>query len=407
MAAPCASWIYTDPTWPNIVDSTNGKDGTRWNRDLGLAFKQYVDELTGIYYGLPSPANIAKEIEAARGNKDCLDERLDIAMDEDGNLKLPASVATKEQVADLIGENLMGNDLLLANPDGDAAAPGFWTSQGVVTWSMGYASGFGQATVVGGGASALVYQELIPATMIARARLLLKHATGIGFGVSAGTAGSGVRAFVSDGTVTNYSDVHGAGGSEEWLEVEPVPITASSQYLRVGLEIPAGVTVTFYAPMASIGPVAPGGWKPGRHRQVIVPFNLVGNSLAAYAGTNKHLFGAPGDGILESLWMGASTAMPAAHDATFTLSRYNGATWDIVADIALLATQQFQYEDANSIANQLKVAFAPRTGLNQRCRMFSWSLASNGAGPHASDIFVASRWKVWERPLYTFFDSGL
>lgn len=407
MAVPCASWIYTDPSWPNIVDSTNGKDGTRWNRALGLDIKQYVDELAGVYYGLPSPANIAKEIEAARGNADCLDERLDVAMDEDGNLKLPSTVATKAQVADLIGENLMGNDMLLANPDGDAAAPGFWTAQGTVTWSIAYASGFGQATVVGGGATATVFQELIPVAMITRARLLLRHAIGIAFGASVTTNSSGVRAFVTDGTVTKYSDVHAAGGSEEWLEVEPVQINAASQYLRVGLEIPAGATVSFFAPMASIGPIAPGGWKPGRHRQVIVPMNLVGTALAAYAGANKHLFAAPGDGILESLWMGGSTAMPAAMGAKFELSRFNGATWDVVGDVELAATQQFVYEDCNAIANQLKVCFAPRTGLNQRARLFSWSLTTTGAGPYASDIFVAARFKVWERPLYTFFDSGL
>jgi len=391
-----------------VVDSTTGRDGTRFNRAFFLSIQEYIDQLTGVYYGLPSPANIAEEIEAARGNRDCLDERLDVAMDEDGELKIPATVATKEDVAGLIGENLCGNDLLMANPEGDAAAPGFWTNTGVLgSWSTAYASGFGQTTVVGGGAAATVYLELIPASMIARARLLLAHADGIGFGVSVQTNDAGVRVFVTDGTVTEYSDVHSAGGSEEWLEADPVPINAASQYLWVGIEVPAGKTLTYWAPMASIGPAAPKGWKPGRHRQVIVPFSLVGNDLAAYVGAEKFQFAAPGDGILESIWMGASSAMPAAHDATWTLSRYDGAAWEVVTTITLAATQQYQYADCNALDNELKVCFAPRTGLNQRCRLFAFGLSESGAGPHASDIFVGTRWKIWERPLYTLLDSGL
>lgn len=404
----CPSWIYSDPTWPNVVDSTTGRDGTRFNRAFFLTIQQYIDELTGIYYGLPSPANVAKEIEAARGNKDCLDDRLDVAMDEDGNLKLPSTVATKEDVASLVGENLMGNDLLLANPSGDSSAPGFWTNTGILSsWTIAYASGFGKVTVVGGGAPATVYSELIPASMIARARLLLSHADGIGFGLSVETNDSGVRAFVTDGVVTEYSDVHGAGGSEEWLKCDPVPINASSSYLRVGVEIPAGATVAFYAPMASIGPVAPKGWKPGRHRQVIVPFQIVGNDLSAYEGDGKFQFAAPGDGILEAIWMGAGNAMPSSHSATWTLKRYNGATWDSVTTIELAETQQYQYADCNGIGPALRTCFAPRTGLAQSCRLFSLGLSSTGAGPHATDIFVGTRWKVWERPLYTFLDSGL
>ena len=348
----CPSWIYSDPSWVDIVDSTNGRDGTRWNRALGLEIQTYIDKLTGVYYGLPSPANVAKEIEAARGNADCLDDRLDIAMDEDGNLKIPSTVATKQDVASLIGENLMGNDMLRANPDGDAAAPGFWTNTGILSsWSNTYTDGFGKTTVVGGGAAATVYQELIPASMIARARLLFAHADGIGFGVSVVTSQSGVRAFVTDGTVTKYSANHPAGGSEDWLEADPVPINASSSYLRVGIEIPAGATVAFYAPMASIGPVAPKGWKPGRCRQVIVPFQIVGNVLTNYLGATKFQFAAPGDGILESMWMGSSVAMPAAMTATWTLSRWNGAAFDTIDTIALLAGQQYRYQEENAITN--------------------------------------------------------
>lgn len=405
--APCPSWIYSNPAWVDVVDSTTGRDGTRFNRAFFLSIQTYIDQLTGVYYGLPSPANLAKEIEASRGNADCLDDRLDVAMDEDGNLKLPDTVATKEDVASLIGENLVGNDLLMANPDGDALQPGFWTNTGIIaSWANSYTDGFGKTTVVGGGSSATVYTELIPPSMIARARLLLAHADGIGFGVSVVTSVSGVRSFVTDGTVTKYSSNHSAGGSEEWLKADPVPINASSSYLRVGIEIPAGATVAFYAPMASIGPTSPKGWKPGRHRQVIVPFQIVGNVLTNYLGTTKFQFAAPGDGILEALWMGASSAMPASNDATWTLSRWNGSSWDTVDTVALLATQQYQYLDS-AAAHQLRVCFAPRGALNTRCRLFAFGLSKNGTGPHASDIFVAARFKVWERPLYTLFDSGL
>jgi hypothetical protein len=403
----CPSWTHSDPAWPNIIDSTNGRDGTRWNRALGLSIQQYIDKLTGIYYGLPSPANLAEEIAAARGDMACLDTRLDVAMDESGNLKIPATVATKDDIAGLLGENLMGNDLLMISNQGDAAAPQFWTASAPGTWAITYVSGFGSAQFVAGGAPVSLYQDLVPASMMVRARLLFAGGSGVGFGIWVQTNSSGVRAYVSDGLVTEFSDIHSGSGSAEWLKVAPVGFQASSTYMRVGLEVPAGATISFFAPFAGLGPSAPKGWKPARSRQVIQPFSLVGNATAPYVGATKFQFGAPGDGILESLWMGSSVGVPAAHDATFTLSRWNGAGFDVVDTIQLLATQQYQYKDCNAIANQLKVASAPRTVLNGRCNLFAWGLAVTGVDPNASDLFVAARFKVWERPLYAFFDSGL
>ena len=403
----CPAWVHADPAWPNIVDSTNGRDGTRWNRALGLSIQEYIDQLTGIFYGLPSPANIAEEMAAARGNLDCLDERLDQAMDEDGNVRLPPTVATKDDIAGLLGENLMGNDLLVISNQGDAAAPQFWVASAPGTWAISYVNGFGVVSFTAAGAPVTLYQELVPASMIARARLLFATAAGIGYGVNVTTANSGVRGYVTDGIVTNFSAIHTGGASAEWLKVDPVPITPSSLHLRVGIEVPAAATISFYAPFAGIGPSAPRSWKPARARQVIVPFQLVGNATTAYTGVTKFQFGAPGDGILESLWMGSSVGMPAVHDATFTVSRWNGASFDTVDSIQLLATQQYQYKDCNAIANQLKVISAPRTALNLRCVLWSFGLAVTGADPSASDMFVGARFKVWERPLYAFFDSGL
>jgi hypothetical protein len=403
----CPSWIHADPAWPNVVDSTNGRDGTRWNRALGLSMQQYIDELTGIFYGLPSPANIAEEIAALRGNKDCATDRFDGIVDPDGNLILPSTVATKDDVAGLIGENLMGNDLFLINDQGDAAAPLFWVASAPGTWSISYTNGFGVVTFTAAGAPVVLYQELVPNSMIARARLLFATSDGIGFGMAVQTTFSGVRVFASDGTVTENSPLHSASGSAEWLKADPVPFTASSIQFRVGIEVPAGATVSFFGPFAAIGPAAPKAWKPARSRQVIVPFAAVGNNLAAYAGATKFHFAAPGDGILESIWMGAGNGMPAAHDATWTISRYNGASFDTVDTIDLLATQQYKYKDENAVANQLRVAKAPRTGLNQRCVLWCFGLAHTGAAPNATDIFLGARFKVWERPLYSFFDSGL
>lgn len=405
----CPSWTHADPAWPNIVDSTNGRDGTRWNRALGLSIQQYIDQLTGIYYGLPSPANIAEEIAAARGDTDCLDDRLDKGMTESGDLKIPSTVATKDDIAGLIGENLIGNDLLLINNQGDAAAPQFWTASAPGTWAINYVQGFGTASFTAGGAPVQIVQALVPSSMITRARLLFAslNPTGVGFGVYVQTTSSGVRAFVSDGLVTRFSDIHTGSGSAEWLKVEPVPFSASSTFMHVGLEIPGGAAAAFYAPFAGIGPSAPKGWKPARARQVIVPFQIVGTGTTNYVGATKFQFGAPGDGILETLWMGSSVGMPAAHDATWTLSRWTGSAWETVDTIQLLATGQYAYKDCNLVANQLKVCSAPRTALNLRCTLWAWGLAVTGADPSASDMFVAARFKVWERPLYAFFDSGL
>lgn len=403
----CPSWVHTNPSWPNIVDSTNGRDGTRWNRALGLAMQQYVDELTGVYYGLPSPANIAEEIAAARGNRDCLDERLDVAMDEDGNLKIPPTVATKEDIAGLAGENLIGNDLFVCNPQGDAAAPLFWTSDIAGTWSISYANGFGKVTFTAGGAATFVYTDIVPASMIPRAKLLLKHADGIGFGMSVETNATGVRCAVTDGVEISYSDVHGAGGSEEWLETDGVvAVSPSSLYVRAGVQVPAGATVSFYAPMANIGPKPPKSWKPARTRQLVQTYALVGNDTSAYVGDGRFQFAGPGDGFIESLWMGASTAMPTGKNATWTLKRYNGSTWDVVDTIALLEGQQYQYKDL-AVAEELRVVTQPRGTIASRCMLFAWGLAVTGASPHAQDIFVAARIRAWERPLYSFFDPTL
>jgi hypothetical protein len=370
--------------------------------------QQYVDELTGVYYGLPSPANIAEEVAAARGNRDCLDQRLDVAMDEDGNLKIPPSVATKEDIAGLAGENLIGNDMFLCNPGGDSSPPLFWSADvGGGTWAITYSNGFGKVTFTAGGSATFVYQDIVPAAMIPRAKLLLSHADGIGFGMSVETNATGVRCAITDGVDISYSDVHGAGGSEEWLEVANViPISPSSNYIRAGVQVPAGATVSFFAPMANIGPKPPKSWKPARTRQLVQTYSIVGDATTAYVGDGRFQFAGPGDGIIESLWVGASTAMPTAHDATWTLKRYNGSTWDVIDTIALLAGQQYQYKDV-TVAEELRVVTQPRDGIASRCMLFAWGLAVTGADPSAKDMFVAARIRVWERPLYSFFDPGL
>ncbi|GAF86442.1 unnamed protein product, partial [marine sediment metagenome] len=274
---------------------------------LALAIQQYIDEMAGTFYGLPSPANIAEEIAAARGNQDCLTDRLDNAMDPDGEVILPPGTATLEELGTLGAQNYMLNDTLLINPGGENLAPYPWQEDIAVTWLISYnpEQTLGSANVTTGGSTTQIYVELIEAADIATAFLALGNAPGFGFGAFlTATLVAQVRPFIDDGDSILYGPYHQGGGTREWIKVPTVkPITAASQYLRAGFEIVGGGNIDFDLPMVNLTAAPPSNWRPTPYREVIVPFNTAGTALDNFVGINTptYIFMAPGTGVCEML----------------------------------------------------------------------------------------------------------
>jgi hypothetical protein len=409
----CDSWIHPNPTWPDIVDSTTGRDGTRWDRALGLAIQQYIDQMAGPFYGLPTPANIAEEIAAARGNQDCLDDRLDNGLTEEGFVKLPPEAATVEQLGSISGRNLLLNDTLIVNPGGESEAPYPWQTDGTITWSITYDASetLGKVSVTNvGGATAQVYYEVIPASEITQAFLALDRAPGLGFAsyITCGPVAN-VRPFIDDGDSILYGEYHPGGGTREWIKSEGVkPITALSQYFRVGFEVIAGATFDFELPMANIGPVPPEHWRGTPYREVIVPFNTVGTNLNEYIGVQQptFFFMAPGCGVLELIACGAAEAVVGPDEILWTLQRWNGAAWEVVDTIGLNDTEQLQSKAPAVPEHKLLTAIPPRIDLSVEGCLFAYQLElPAGSTPWAEAAFVTTRWRVSDSPAALLYQE--
>ena len=198
------------------------------------------------------------------------------------------------------------------------------------------------------------------------------------------------------------------GGTRQWLTVPGVkPLTAASQYLRVGFELVGAGNIDFQLPMVNLGPAAPIHWRPTPYREVIVPFNTVGTALDNFVGTATptYIFMAPGTGVCEMLACGAAEPVAANNAIDWTMHRWDGAAWIVVDTIGLAPTQQIESKPMAAATHELITAISPHIDLEERGRMFAYSLVVTGTTPWAEAAFVSSRWRVWDSPLAALYSA--
>jgi hypothetical protein len=115
--------------WPPVVDSdgTPGS-GTVFNKAFYDSIRDAIlDEVFDPANPTTKVKNLIAEMAAARGSKASLDERFDIAHNEDGTLKAIAGVVSNDTLARALPLNYLANGDLLIWPNGDTAAPAYMT----------------------------------------------------------------------------------------------------------------------------------------------------------------------------------------------------------------------------------------------------------------------------------------
>jgi len=118
--------------WPDLVDDDGSLTlGTEVDKAVFDAIKASIE---ADMYSTTNPTvtaeNIIDEVVQARGSKASLDERLDIALNNDGTLKSQATLVTATDAGTLPQGNTVVNDIFLIWAAGDAAAATGWTLAG-------------------------------------------------------------------------------------------------------------------------------------------------------------------------------------------------------------------------------------------------------------------------------------
>jgi hypothetical protein len=219
--------------WPAYTDDTGAKtDGTIINAALLDAMKDAIeDEIVSATNPSVSPNTIIDEIVAARGSKADLDERLDVAINDDGTLKDVAGQASESQVSAQIGaRNLIRNHDLARWSRGNALAPDHFVLSGAGAAVARAGAGESDTTHMeaglytvkvtsGGGAAAKLTATPVSAADVTLADEWQGRTIQLSALVQAG-AGSTARLIVDDGVGTTASDYHTGGGTPEFLTVE-------------------------------------------------------------------------------------------------------------------------------------------------------------------------------------------
>ena len=214
-----------------VNDSGTGRDGTRINEAWYDALIAVIDDLIHSTTNTTvTPADIIDEVVDARGSQSTLDDRWDEEHEEDGTHKAVVT-STVVSTADFLGGigavNLPGNDDFLIWPEGDSAAPAFYTLAGTGAVVARAGTGLGDSTrkigdlcakLTRGTTDLTLTQTLLSGTAYTRADFIEGLYACGGAWVKSSTANA-ARVAVYDGAGYTYSSYHTGGGSWEWLPV--------------------------------------------------------------------------------------------------------------------------------------------------------------------------------------------
>jgi hypothetical protein len=192
------------------------------------------------------PKATTDEVVAARGSKASLDARLDVALEENGELKSQASLVTGTQFTSALGSrNVALNGDLEDWALGAALAPDDWTLTGVAATIARTGAGEADTFTFGSGTYAAkitrvgndvdLHQVVVAAADIANYADMRSQKFSVGMNGKTSVA-SHLRIVVDDGVTQTASSYHTGGGTAEWLSVTH-PISASATKLHVIVEV--------------------------------------------------------------------------------------------------------------------------------------------------------------------------
>jgi len=266
-------------TWPTVTDDDGSLIlGTVFNKALTDAIRTSIEaDLISVANPTVTAENVIDEVVTARGSKASLDDRLDVALNDDGTLKTAVSLVTATQAASIIGQpNLGRNDDMSNWPSGVSAAPAGYVLSGGGAAVAKAGTGLGDTTNVGAGKycakltygaatailtqSVLTSQELTDFTKLLGRTvtfgILCKTSTASqasivfddGVGTTRGGSSGNATYHSGNGTVQWIYGTHTISGSASKLEVSLQVATAGSAYFGGLLVIVSDIAVTQHTP---------------------------------------------------------------------------------------------------------------------------------------------------------------
>jgi hypothetical protein len=361
--------------WPAYTDDTGAKtDGTIINAALLDAMKDAIeDEIVSATNPSVSPNTIIDEIVAARGSKADLDERLDVAINDDGTLKDVAGQASESQVSAQIGaRNLIRNHDLARWSRGNALAPDHFVLSGAGAAVARAGAGESDTTHMeaglytvkvtsGGGAAAKLTATPVSAADVTLADEWQGRTIQLSALVQAG-AGSTARLIVDDGVGTTASDYHTGGGTPEFLTVEH-DVSSSATKIDVYLEVAAGNNVVYMnGPQLIVSDIALTEWAPelsiwqSKHNIVIASFtNGTDEDFYSVTASGEEIAwtlpgGIPAEAIKEGQGLHVRFTVELANNTNSkTITLYLGAVQLLLIAATTTAADRYFIADVNLI----------------------------------------------------------
>jgi len=255
---------YTDDV---DEDGTTGTvfDDTFWD-GIATAINTVVHSTTNPTI---SAADAIDETVTARGSKASLDARLDVSLEEDGSLIVPADYFSADDLGACLGTvNLLGNDDFLIWPDGDAAAPAYWATAGsptVARCGTGCSDttrkvGPYCASLTYGVATSYLWTSIVLSGIWSDMDFLEGQDVSFGCWVKSSIANH-ARIIIYDGNSATNSSYHTGGGNWEWLTATHT-ISSSATYLRAYCHVDSSGTAYFSGPTFIFSDLAPARWQP-------------------------------------------------------------------------------------------------------------------------------------------------
>lgn len=259
--------------WPTIVDDDGSLIvGTIYNKAIFDAIRASIeDDLFSATNPTVSAEDVIDEVVEARGSMPSLDDRLDVALNEDGSLKTAASLVTATQAASYVGQgDLARNQDMMNWAAGVAAAPtGFVLSGGGAAVAKA-GTGLADTTVVNAGpycakltygaATAILTQAILSTQEVTDFTSFKGKTVTVGVRCKA-TVANQASIVVDDGVgttrggSTGNSTYHSGNSTVEWLYCTHV-LNAAATKFEVSLQVASAGSAYFGGLMVVISDIA-------------------------------------------------------------------------------------------------------------------------------------------------------
>jgi len=328
--------------WPSIVDS-NGTPGSGTVVNKTNVWDVQKSAIEDLLHSTANPAvkckAIIDETVLARGSMASLDARLDVAMEENGTIKLPGSAVTTTQLRSQLGAvNVLSNDTFLIWPAGDTALPVDWilasgtptfarSGSGIASPNDKQKAGLFCLAVTNAGK---IEQKVIPAAQFTDSSAAIFKSTKWGFGCWVyATIASHARIYLDDGTTPVNSAFHSGTAGWEFLALKAdasqlvATLSAAATKLHFGIEVASAGTAWFSGPTLLYSDFAPNWHLPSQKAIGSLTFNMAGEPVLVNT-ERRFRFGRPA--LIKSVAIDAESAAGATA-MIVDLDHWDGSAW--------------------------------------------------------------------------------